>query len=159
MPTIGPSFADELTAAGITDRRFTWSPGTGSIEYHPDMPDAERQKVEAVLAAHDGPLSEARHQALEATRAEASRRIAALFDQPPGSLDLAFAELNTLARAVGIIEKGGAALPEEQLDLDGLKGMWARIQAIRDAGRDAKEAIQGAKTVGEVRTVRPGWPE
>lgn len=157
MPTIGPSFAAELDAAGIADQRFTWG-GDGKVEFHPEMPQTERKKVEAVLAAHDGLLSEARHQALEATRAEAGRRIAALFDQPPGSLDLAFAELNALAGAVGILEKGGSALPEEWLDLERVKGMWGRIQALREVGRGAKAALLVAKNVEEVQAVKVGWP-
>lgn len=157
MPTIGPSFADEISAAGILDRRFSW--GTdGRIEFHPDVPNEERQKIKAILAAHDGPLSEARHQALQATRAEAARRIAELFAQPPGTLDLVFAELNALAKAVGILEKGGSALPEERLDLDLLKATWGRIQAIREAGRDAKAAVVAAKSVEDVRAVKVGWP-
>lgn len=157
MTTIGPTFAAELRAAGVADFRFSWG-SDGKIEYHPDVPDAERTKVEAVLAAHDGPLSEARHQALEATDAEAGRRIAELFAQPPETLDLAFAEVNTLDRRIEILEKGAAALPEERLDRDRLKERWTRRQAILDAGRAAKAALLAAKSVEEVQAVKPGWP-
>jgi hypothetical protein len=159
MAKIGPSFAEELTAAGVVDRRFTWGPESGKVDFHPDVPDSERAKVEAVLAAHDGPLSEARHQALEATRVEASARIAPLFGQPPASLDLAFAEINALAEAVEIMEKGGSALPEERVALEALKDLRARTKAILQVRRAAKAALLLARSVEDVQAVKVGWPE
>lgn len=160
MPIIGPTFSEELTAAGVADRRFTWSPGTGQINFDPDMPAAERAKVEAVLKAHDGALSEARHQALEATSAEAAKRIADMFGRPPGSEKLIFAEINALGRAVQILNKKieGTALPEERLEIEALDGIYGRAGAILEAGDAAKAALQAAKNVGEVEAVRPAWP-
>jgi hypothetical protein len=157
---IGPSFAQELRAAGVSDFRFSWTLDTGKIEFHPEVPAEERAKVEAVLAAHDGALSEARHQALEASSAEAAKRIAEPFFQPPGSQDLIFTEINALGRAVEIILKiiDGTALPEERADLDVLRGIYSRTQAILEARSDAKRALLAAKDVGEVEKVRPAWP-
>ncbi|MGH9168434.1 MAG: hypothetical protein ACRD02_11485 [Acidimicrobiia bacterium] len=153
---IGPTFADELRAAGLTDL-MGWG-ADGTFEFRDDYPEAERRIFLAVLEAHDGELSTARHETAEAIRAEASARIATLFAQPPGSLDLVFAELNALAGAVGIIEKGGSALPEERVDLDGLKETWARIQAIREAARTGKAEVMAAQTAAEARGVEPVWP-
>lgn len=48
----GDTFSKELDAAGVVDRRFSWWPD-GTIEFHPDVPQSERDKVMAVLAAHD----------------------------------------------------------------------------------------------------------
>lgn len=154
---IGPTFDAELDAASVLDRRFTWGPD-GVFEFHPDMADTERKKVLAVLAAHDPALSEARHQALQGVRAETSRRIAELFAQAPGSLDLVFAQLNTLAHALGIVEKGASAEPEETADLAELKGGWLQIKAIRDAGRVARTALLAAQNVEEVQGVKTAWP-
>ncbi|MGH8566017.1 MAG: hypothetical protein ACREXW_18785 [Gammaproteobacteria bacterium] len=158
-----PTFYDEFRAAGITDWRFNWSTdergGETTFEFHPEMPEAERQKVLAVFAAHDGPLSTARGETVDAIRVEASRRIAALFGQPPGSVDLVFAELNALAEAAGILERRPEmADPRDVDDLAVLKGIWAQIRAIRDAGRDARAKVQAAKTPEEARAVKPVWP-
>jgi hypothetical protein len=163
MAKIGPSFAEELTAAGVVDRRFTWGPESGKVDFHPDVPDSERAKVEAVLAAHDGPLSEARHQALEATDAEAARRIADPFGKPPDTLKLAYAEINrmagVLAGVIAIIEKAGLASVEELAQFGAPKELWATVQAIRDAQDGAKAALLGAKNVEDVQAVKVGWPE
>lgn len=52
MKPIGPSFPYELDAAGIVDRRFSW--GTdGVIQFDPLVPQAVRDAVLAVYAAHD----------------------------------------------------------------------------------------------------------
>lgn len=159
MPTIGPTFHAELVAAGVTSwGHFSWG-GDGSIEIQPEVPDDERKKILAVLAAH-GPLSEARHQALEATRAEAAKRIADLYLQPPNTLDAAYAEINALDRGFQILAKiiDGSALPEERLDLDVFDTILTRKAAIREAGRDAKAAVLAAKSVEEVQAVKVGWP-
>jgi len=49
----GDTFSKELDAAGVVDRRFTWNCETGVIEFHPEVSQQERDKVMAVLAAHD----------------------------------------------------------------------------------------------------------
>jgi hypothetical protein len=158
---IGPSFPDELRAGGVTDFRFSWSRESGVIDYHPDFPDSERKKVEDVLAAHDGPLSEARHQALEATRAEAAKRIAENFLKPPDTFDLIYKEINALAKAVQILDKKieGSALPEERFTLETLAGIYGRVEAIRQVEDSAKAALLGAKSVEEVQGVKVGWPK
>jgi hypothetical protein len=155
---IGPTFNDELRAAGVSDFRLAWSRDTGVIDYHPDYPDDERKKVEAVLAAHDGPLSAARQQALEATNAEIAKRRAELFLQPPSSLEAAFAEITVLDRGFRILKKAGAALPEERLDLDAIDDLLGRKEAILEVGQAAKAALLGAKSVEEVQAVKVGWP-
>jgi hypothetical protein len=160
LSIIGPSFQDELRAAGVIDFRFSVF-SDGRIEFHPDVPKEERDKVLAVLAAHDGPLSEARHQALEGADAEAARRIADPFGKPPDSLRLAYAEINRTARAVQLLWKviKGSALPEEWVELDALDAGYDRIGAIRDAEKAAKAALLGAKSVEEVEAVKPSWPK
>jgi hypothetical protein len=161
---IGPSFAEELKAAGVVDFRFTWgAEGKGLedlLQFHPEVPAAERRKVEAVLVAHDGPLSEARHEALEATNAEAARRIAEMFRKPPNSFPLAWKEINALARAVEILDKKieGTALPEERLDLEVLRDIYGRVEAIRETENKATAVLLGAKSVDEVEKVKPEWP-
>jgi hypothetical protein len=162
---IGPSFPDELRAAGITDWRFSWgAEGKGPedlLEFHPDFPADERAKVEAVLAAHDGPLSEARHQALEAADAEAARRIGRKFGKEPHTDELNHAQLNALAKAIQIINKKieGSALPEERLVLEVLDMKYGEVEAIRAAEKDAEAALKGAKSVEEVEAVIPAWPK
>jgi hypothetical protein len=161
MPKIGPSFKEELDRAGVSDFRFTWS--ALGIDFHPDFPDDERKKVEAVLKAHDGPLSEARHQALEAANAEASRRIAEPFEKPPDTLKLAYAEINrmagVLAGVIEIIEKAGLASVEEMARFGAPKEIWATVQAIRDAEGKATAALLAAKSVEEVEAVKAEWPK
>lgn len=158
---IGPSFPDELRAAGVTDFRFSWSLESGHINFHPDVPAEERERVEAVLAAHDGPLSEARHQALVALRTETRRRIAELFGQPPGTDDLIYAEINDNARGTQLVNKKfeGSALPEERLELEALDETYERVRAIRAVKADAKAALLGAKSVEEVQGVKAEWPK
>jgi hypothetical protein len=161
MARIGPTFPEELRAAGVSDFRFSWARDTGKIEYHPDMPASERAKVEAVLAAHDGPLSEARHQAREAVNAEGGRQIAEMFGRPPGSDKLIWAQMNANARASQLMKRviEGTALPEERLELERLDGIYDRIGAILQAGDVAKAALVGAKDVAEVQAIKPAWPK
>ena len=49
---IGPSFARELAAAGVSMEGFSWGPD-GVIEFREDVPQAVRDQVADVLAAHD----------------------------------------------------------------------------------------------------------
>ena len=156
---IGPSFSTELRQGGVLDFRFTWGPD-GNIQYHPEVPAEERAKVEAVLAAHDGPLSEARHEALTTTDAEAGKRIAGMFRKEPDTFRLIYKQLNALARAVQIIDRKieGTALPEEQRALEVLDGLYNRAQAIRDTEEQAKTALLVAKSVEEIEKIKPGWP-
>ena len=49
---IGPSFQYELVAAGVTDWRFSWG-SDGVIQFHNEVAQSERDKVNDVLAAHD----------------------------------------------------------------------------------------------------------
>lgn len=58
---IGPTFYDELRAAGATTE-IAWSPEPGHIEYAPSVTPAQRAAVEAVLAAHDPVASQAAHE-------------------------------------------------------------------------------------------------
>jgi hypothetical protein len=160
MIRIGPSFPAELDEAGIKDRRFSWG-ADGDIQFHPDVPDSEREKVLAVLAAHDGPLSEARHQALEATDAEAAKRIGEKFGKEPHTDRLINAQLNALAKAVQIINKKleGTALPEERLALEVLDGKYGEVEAIRAAEKDAEAVLKDARNVEEVQAVTVAWPK
>jgi hypothetical protein len=157
--SIGPSFPDELKAAGCTTDGYAWS-SDGNITFT-DVSEEEREKILAVLAAHDGPLSEARHQALEATDAEASRRIADLFGKPPETLKLAWKQINALGKAVQILNKKieGTALPEERLTLEVLDEKYTEAEAVRDAEGKAKALLLGARSVEEVDQVTPAWPK
>lgn len=49
---IGPSFSDELAAAGLLGLPFTWSP-EGVIEFGEGVTDAQKADVEAIYATHD----------------------------------------------------------------------------------------------------------
>lgn len=49
---IGPTFAAELDAGGIQDRRFSWG-DDGQFVFHPEVSQADRDAVLAVYAAHD----------------------------------------------------------------------------------------------------------
>lgn len=51
MKNIGPSFASELAAAGVSGG-VAWNE-SGAIFYSDDVPDEQRNAVEAVYAAHD----------------------------------------------------------------------------------------------------------
>lgn len=155
--TVGPSFDTELRVAGVTDFRFTWG-SDGTFEFHPDMPENERKKVGSVLAAHDGPLSEAKAAAQNEMRSEGLRRIADLFDQVTGEPDLVFAEINAITRAIGIIADGPAATQEDKTDLAAIKIMWATVQSIRDVMASAKADILAANTVEEVQKIKPVFP-
>ena len=52
MKAIGETFARELDAAGIQDRRFSWG-ADGVIEFHPDVSAETRAAVLAVYGAHE----------------------------------------------------------------------------------------------------------
>jgi hypothetical protein len=160
MPTIGPSFHEELLAGGVEDFRFSWTQD-GRIEFDPEVPVGERKKVLAVLKAHDGALSEARHQALQATDAEAASRIAEMFGKDPDTFALVWKEMNAQARASEILYKMilGSALPEDRFELETLVSTYGQAKAIRDAEAKAKAALLGAKSVEEVQGVKAGWPK
>jgi hypothetical protein len=159
MPTIGPTFHKELVAAGVEDFRFSWTQD-GRVEFAPEVPVGERKKVLAVLKAHDGALSEARHQALQATDAGAASRIADMFGKEPDTFALVWKENNAQARASEILYKMilGSALPEERLEIEVLIATYGQAKAIRDAEAKAKAALLVAKSVEEVQAVEPKWP-
>lgn len=167
MPIVGPTFDDELAAAGIAERRFSCpAPGVdGDLLFFPDVPDDVQKKILAVLAAHDGPLSVARQQALEATDAEAGRRIAEMFRKPPETLKLAWKEINAQARASQlmyvILKKAGLADPLEHPELEVLDGLYNRAAAIRDTEDKAKALLLGAQKVEEVEAIsaKVEWPK
>lgn len=50
--TIGPTFADEIVAAGYAGLPFTWG-ADGGIQYGAAITPEQRAGIEAVLAAHD----------------------------------------------------------------------------------------------------------
>lgn len=49
---IGPSFSNELNAAGLLGKPFSWS-SDGTLSFDPSMTQTDRDAVRAVLAAHD----------------------------------------------------------------------------------------------------------
>jgi hypothetical protein len=162
---IGPSFVDELRAAGVEDFRFSWGAEGKSaedlLEFHPGVPESERQKVLDVLAAHDSALSEARHQALQGTDAEAGRRISEMFGKSPAdAIRVIHKQLNTVGRAIQILDRKieGTALPEERAVFQQLDRIYNRVQAILDVETRAQKALEAAKNVEEVEAVKPAWP-
>ncbi|MNL05103.1 hypothetical protein D3C87_1256840 [compost metagenome] len=48
----GPAFFSELEAAGLVGRSFSWFPD-GLVMYGDDLTGAERETLDAVVAAHD----------------------------------------------------------------------------------------------------------
>jgi hypothetical protein len=50
---IGPTFADELRAAGVPSDGYSWDYMAGEFLYRDDCPQAVRDQVAAVYAAHD----------------------------------------------------------------------------------------------------------
>jgi hypothetical protein len=50
---IGPTFVEELIAAGVSTDGYAWDFMTGEIFFMPEVSDATRAGVLAVLAAHD----------------------------------------------------------------------------------------------------------
>jgi hypothetical protein len=69
----------------------------------------------------------------EAQAPDKAEAIAALFDKPPMSLDLVFAEMNMLATALKIATTGGTRTQEEQAQLDSINTVWDQIKAIRNS--------------------------
>lgn len=109
MARIGPSFRDELQAGGVLDFRISFNTETGVIEFHPDVPDAERKKVEAVLAAHnpatpDPKQAERDGQAALAADAQADAVFAQLKSATPAQIatfvNTAFSTFTVQQRAV-----------------------------------------------------------
>ena len=49
---IGPSFGEEIVAAGLGGLPFSWG-SDGTFEFAPSMTQAQRNAVLAVYAAHD----------------------------------------------------------------------------------------------------------
>jgi len=136
MMKIGPSFATELQAAGLLGLPFSWG-SDGVIQYRDDVSQDVRDRVAAVLAAHDStkpapvaPTPRAFRQALlaqldGATRAEKLARAQELRERSPG---LTEPFLTALA---------GATLSADEADI--IVAIWARIRAL-------------ASTPGEVLT-------
>ncbi len=52
MGNIGPSFGEEIAAAGLAGFPFSWG-GDGTFEFAPAMTQAQRDAVRAVYAAPD----------------------------------------------------------------------------------------------------------
>ena len=51
---IGPSFTDELKAAGVAGLPFSWRESDGFVRMDdPLLTDAQRTAIQAVIAAHD----------------------------------------------------------------------------------------------------------
>ncbi|MBI4561518.1 MAG: hypothetical protein HY724_05690 [Candidatus Rokubacteria bacterium] len=51
MPAIGPTFSDELRAAGLAGLQFSWGED-GALEFDGSMTPEERQAVQAVYDTH-----------------------------------------------------------------------------------------------------------
>lgn len=52
-PKIGLTFVEECRAAGISMDGWAWSMMDGQLFFNEDVPQETRDKIAAVLAAHD----------------------------------------------------------------------------------------------------------
>lgn len=50
---IGPTFVDEVRAAGVTFEGYSWNVMSGEFLFQEDVPQATRDAVAAVYGAHD----------------------------------------------------------------------------------------------------------
>jgi hypothetical protein len=73
---IGPSFPDELRAAGLTGLPFAWG-DDGTFTFDPRMTPAQVAAVQAVYVAHDPKLAAPKSQG-EFDRDDLDARVAAL---------------------------------------------------------------------------------
>lgn len=65
---IGRGFAEGLRAAGLLGLPFSWGPD-GKVEFGEGMTQAQKDAVQAVLAAHDpSPYTEAEEKGISAIR-------------------------------------------------------------------------------------------
>lgn len=53
QPKIGPTFFDECKAAGVSLEGWSVNMATGAFLFNDAVPQATRDKLAAVLAAHD----------------------------------------------------------------------------------------------------------
>lgn len=53
MSVLGPTFSDEIHAAGLGGLPFAWSPDSGEINGRENLTAAENTALDAVIAAHD----------------------------------------------------------------------------------------------------------
>lgn len=158
--SIGPSFTAEITAAGLLGLPFSWD-AHGAIEFGPTMTQEQRDAVLAVLAAHNGPLSKARHNNLAALKREAQARIAAEFGRLPDSLELIYQELNEIAAVWALTQKnseGQALDAKEGALIAAALQKWTKVRAIRSAESAAASALAAATNVQEVDLVTAAWP-
>lgn len=104
-------------------------------------------------------------------RAAAGARIAALFAQPPQTLELAWKQINTLSSLVALLwleRKGALTLEQAAPQLDAALALFSgAIQPIRDAENAASALLDDAGTdeqmtpaerAAEIDAVTPEWP-
>lgn len=101
---IGPSFPDELIAAGISLDGLSWNTEAGTLIFADSVPDATRQAVLDVLAVHD-PLKRAQdaqarrvHPYYFRLRFTQAQRVAIATSTDPAVIDLreGFAAADTI---------------------------------------------------------------
>jgi hypothetical protein len=145
---IKPTFSDKLAEKNLLGLPFSWGPD-GKLEFGPGITEEQRKEIEAIAAAHDWALSQAKDKAIMEAKANAAFSIAALFDKSPFSLELVFAELNALAEAIALVDKVEHT-PQDTARLAQLKSLWGQVQVIRQEENAATRAIEEAKSEGEI---------
>lgn len=53
MNAFGPTFANEIHAAGLGGLPFSWDPESGAVNGRENLTAAENAALDAVIAAHD----------------------------------------------------------------------------------------------------------
>lgn len=153
MITLGPTFSDELRAAGVTDFRFSWGDAPtieGIFEFHPEMSQSERDKVLAVFASHDGSLATAKAASMDQLDRNIRQAIAEAHGRSGADRDLAFEEINLLREALTIIERRPALTPAESARLEEIKVAMNQAELALGIGRRLKMDISSSTTVAQV---------
>jgi hypothetical protein len=140
MKHISESFGNELIAAGLGNVSVSWG-ADGTVDFHPDVSQAERDAVLAVLADHDpdAPIVILRENMI-VTRFQAHAAIAragqyeavvALMDAPetPFETRLAWNEAQEFTRTSPTVQSMGAVLGLSETQLDDLFILAATIKA------------------------------
>jgi hypothetical protein len=108
---IGPSFYDEIVAAGLVGLPFSWS-ADGTIIFDPLMTAAQIASVESVYAAHnpDTPSWSAYQQSARAALSDSDLTVMRCYENAV-ALPVAWASYRKALRAIVGAASGDAAQP------------------------------------------------
>ncbi len=140
---IGPTFPDELKAAGLFGLPFAWGED-GAISGRENLTTQQQTDLDAVIAAHNPNKVTS-----DDVKSEAYRRIVEIVPE--------WKQRNLIAQGATLAEKGRANWTAEELaGWDAGQAMWGKVAAIR-AASDTIEANPPA-TRGELVTDNR-WPK